>query len=135
MRERVASSPAGGVANNVNPAYYYPSQQQYLGYVHPDDVTVAGGVDAVQAASTAIGMHGWITATTRNMALSVAISNVQLVLSQTILPDVISVAAISNAAGSDTSIMASSIHSVSTEIDSMRNGHNKVHRSDRRVSS
>jgi hypothetical protein len=96
MRECVASSPAGGSANNTNPAYYYPSQQQYLGYVHPDNVTVADGVDAVQAANTA---RGWATANTRNTTLSMAISNVQFVLSQIILPDVISVAVISSATG------------------------------------
>jgi hypothetical protein len=63
-------------------------------------------------------MRGWTTADTRNQTLAVEITNVQFVLSQIILPDVISVAVISNAAGSDISIMTTSIHSFSTELDS-----------------
>jgi hypothetical protein len=52
------------------------------------------------------------------MTLAVELSQVQLVLSQIILPDVISVAVISTAAGSDISVMTSSIHSFPTELDS-----------------
>jgi hypothetical protein len=71
-------------------------------------------VEAMQGGNTGIGMSGWSTASTRNMILAVEVTNVQFVLSQVILPDVISVAVISNAAGSDISIMTSSIHSFST---------------------
>jgi hypothetical protein len=75
-------------------------------------------LSTVEAASTAIGMRGWTEAVTQNMTLAVEIKNVQFVLSQIILPDVISVAVISTAAGSDISIMTSSIRCFSTEIDS-----------------
>jgi hypothetical protein len=115
----VASSPAGGTA--LLPAgetgYYYPSQQQYIGYVRADNT--AGAVnDAIRAANTTTGMRKWAVASTRNQTLAVEITNVQLVLSQVILPDVISVAVISNAAQSDISVMTTSIHSYSTELDS-----------------
>jgi hypothetical protein len=75
-------------------------------------------VDAVQAANTTIGMRWWSADNTRTMSLSVAITNVQFVLSQVILRDVISTAIISAAAGSDVSVMTTSIHSFSTELDS-----------------
>jgi hypothetical protein len=99
--------------DNVTPTFYYPGQQQYLSYVYSDSIQGAGAVDPVQAA-----MRGWTEASTQNMTLAVEIKNVQFVLSQIILPDVISVAVISTAAGSAISIMTSSIHSFSTEIDS-----------------
>jgi hypothetical protein len=116
----VACSPAGCVAyapvGEVN--YYYPSQQQYLGYVEADNTAIAGANNPIQAANTEIGMKKWTVDQTRSQTLAVAITNVQFVLSQIILPDVISVAVISKAAGSDISIMTTSIHSFSTELDS-----------------
>jgi hypothetical protein len=54
---------------------------------------------------------------------------VQFVLSQIIPTDVISVAAISTAAGSDSPLMTSSIHSFSTEVDS-KSGDARARRTD-----
>jgi hypothetical protein len=112
----VCTRPTGGIANNANPGYFYPSQQQILGNATQN---FAGAADAcVSNSNTARGMLGWTEAQLNSVTLAVNIKSVAFVANQIILPDTICTAVISRAASSDISVMTSSIRAYATDIDS-----------------